>query len=110
MMAEMNEQTQEKIEKLKEMADESLEKAKDSICENCVWPFKESDQEAMTERCETCKVMDAINQAADKKYNTGHAIGLIEASIMLVNSVEKVHEEQFADMMARVHFEKETEE
>lgn len=37
------------------------------ICDNCRWPYLETDQERMTERCDACPIEAAIRSLINKE-------------------------------------------
>lgn len=46
---------------------EEIETVMTLICDNCRWPYLETDQERMTERCDTCPIEAAIRSLIHKE-------------------------------------------
>lgn len=63
----------EKVKELEGGVEKALEDLKESICDICVWPFKETDQEAMTDRCDSCKIIKKLDEVMSRSRGAGYA-------------------------------------
>ena len=47
--------------------EDQIEAIMTQICDNCRWPYLETDQERMTERCDACPIEAAIRSLMNKE-------------------------------------------
>lgn len=99
----MNENAQATLDEMRARTKATVSATKDLVCENCVWPFRETDQEAMSERCDTCAVAAALDKMGKAMYATGYAAAMAESLDALLQSIDRVQEQQHAEMLAKVH-------
>lgn len=93
----MEQKTQGKIDELRSRSRIFLEKAMEAVCEICHFPYIETEQEAMTDRCDGCPVMQALERQWENAFSMGRATWMIESVVMAVESAEKIQ----ADMEER---------
>lgn len=85
----LNEKQQKQLEQIQVAPMELIEQTLEKICDNCVWPYRETDQDAMDQRCENCAVEQAVHQLVEKVYQTGYVVALVESSAMLAETLER---------------------
>ena len=81
----------EKVKKLENEADAAAEDLKTAICDACVWPFKETDQEKRTERCDNCPIMEMLADTLQQVRGVGYTKAILDA----MESVVAAHENVF---------------
>ena len=80
----------ERVEKLESEASELAESLKTEICDTCVWPYKETDQERMTERCDACPIMKKLDAAMEKARGAGYAKAILDTMESLMEAKDSV--------------------
>lgn len=88
----MEQKTQGKISDLRDNSRIFLEKAKEAVCGICHYPYIETDPEAMMDRCDCCKVMQALDHQWENAFLIGRATGMIESVAMAVDSAQMLQE------------------
>ncbi len=83
--------SEEKVQKLEDEAGTAEEDLKTAICDTCVWPFRETDQEKMTERCDNCPIMEMLSATLQQARGAGYARAILDA----MESVVAAHENVF---------------
>ena len=81
----------ERIKEMEKDLETVVEALEEMICDACVWPFKETDQEKMAERCDNCPIKAALLEAVQQARGAGYARAIRDA----MESVAAAHKTVF---------------
>lgn len=65
---------------------QTREQLLEEVCDLCLWPYQESDQQRMQERCDRCQIAALTQRLMDQCYKTGYAVGMVEAGQIVIRN------------------------